>query len=198
MNQENKKIPTGLFFGSFNPVHTGHLIIADYFLQNTDLQQVWFVLSPQNPLKTDKDLLGERERLELLKTAISDNPAFYLCDIELGMERPSYTVKTLSELNKRFPEREFFLIIGSDNLEDLKRWKDYKKLLEETDIYVYKRSEKINSPYASHPNVKLFDSPLLNISSSMIRDVIAGGRKPRYLVPDGVLELIGEKGFYSK
>lgn len=198
MEQQSKKTRTGLLFGSFNPVHTGHLIIADHFLQNTDLDQIWFVLSPQNPLKSGKGMLEEGERLNMLKAAIEGNPGFHLCDIELGMERPSYTVTTMELLGKRHPEMEFTLIIGSDNLEELDRWKDYDKLLERHTIYVYKRSEKVSSPYSSRPNVFLFDSPLLNISSSMIRDLVARGKKPRYLVPTSVLEIIDGRGLYRK
>ncbi len=198
MEQQSKKTRTGLLFGSFNPVHTGHLIIADHFLQNTDLDQIWFVLSPQNPLKNEKEMLGEKERLDMLKVAIANNPGFDLCEIELGMDRPSYTVNTMELLCRKHTEMEFTLIIGSDNLEELDQWKDYEKLLKYYTIYVYKRSEKVRSPYSSRPNVFLFDSPLLNISSSMIRDLVARGKKPRYLVPANVLEIIDGRGLYRK
>lgn len=188
---------TGLLFGSFNPVHTGHLIIANYFVENTAVDDVWFVLSPQNPFKTEEKMLDDRARLSLLELATKDNPAFSVCDLELDMPKPSYTLHTLKALREKYPEREFILMIGSDNLEAFDKWKDYEKLLDLIKIYVYPRSAEVKSPFLSHPNVSLIRAPLLEISSSSIRQALRGGKNPRYLLPDSVLEHIREHGYFA-
>lgn len=195
MNQADKTI-TGLLFGSFNPVHTGHLIIAGYFVQHTDIESVWFVLSPQNPFKTNEKMLEGSKRLELLNAAIGDNPAFFSCDIELGMATPSYTVNTIRKLQENHPDRQFVLMIGSDNLEDFDQWKDHETILDLVKIYVYPRSAQCNSRFLSHRKVKMFRAPLLEISSTMIREILAQGREPRYLLPDAPLKIIRDKGYY--
>ena len=190
-------VKTGLFFGSFNPVHTGHLIIAQHFVEQTDMDQVWFVLSPQNPFKKDTELLDENGRRELLELAIQGNPAFALCDAELTMSRPSYTIRTVKYLMNNHPGRDFRLIIGSDNLEDFHQWKDYRELMDLVPIVVYPRPGVVDPPHLSHPRVTLIDAPLLQISSSSIRQQIASGRSPRYLLPDKVLNTISARAYYK-
>ncbi len=188
---------TGLLFGSFNPVHTGHLIIANHFVTQTDIEEVWFVLSPQNPLKTSSGLLPDEERLELLELAVEDNPDFHVSDIELQMPRPSYTVRTIELLLEKFPERQFVLLIGSDNLDVFDQWKDHERLPELLPIYVYPRSpDAASSAFLDHPRISLKEAPLLEISSSDIRQRIREGKTPRYLLPDKVLERIRERGSY--
>ncbi len=195
MNDHAQKT-IGLLFGSFNPVHTGHLIIANHFVQNTDIESVWFVLSPQNPFKTSKEMLAQEKRLELLELALADNEDFKACDIELKMGTPSYTIHTIKKLHATFPDRRFILIIGSDNLDDFDKWKDYEALLSLVSIYVYPRPGHSDSPFLSLPSVKLIDAPRIDISSTQIRETISAGHKPHYVLPDKVLERIYQKKYY--
>ncbi len=198
MNHPDQKV-TGLLFGSFNPVHTGHLIIANHFVQYTRIEEVWFVLSPQNPFKTDQRMLGEKQRLELLELAIEENPAFIACDIELKMKTPSYSIHTIKTLQQKHPGRQFVLLIGSDNLEAFDRWKDHEEILALVKVYVYPRSEQPASRILSHPNVSLVHAPLLEISSAKIREALTQGKCPRYLLPDKVLRRIeARKHFQSR
>ncbi|HSV87937.1 MAG TPA: nicotinate (nicotinamide) nucleotide adenylyltransferase [Bacteroidales bacterium] len=189
----SEKTRTGLLNGSFNPVHIGHLIIAHYLLLHSDLREIWFVISPHNPLKNLSELLPEETRLAMLKLAIDDQPGFFICERELKMERPSYTFKTLETLRIENPDRDFVLIIGSDNLEVFSQWKDYDKILTSTDIYVYPRKDRKGGYFTKHPRVRLFDAPLIEISSEYIRCEFSEGRKPRYMLPYKVFRLILEK-----
>ncbi len=193
---DQKRNKTGLLFGSFNPVHTGHLIIASHFVQHTDLDEIWFVLSPQNPFKTDKKMLEDNKRMELLRLAISDNPNFHICDVEFSMKKPSYTVHTLKKLQLQHPEREFVLLIGTDNLNEFDQWKNYQEILSMVMIYVYPRRDDASSHLVSHKAIKLVDAPLIEISSTQIREEFKLGRKPRYLVPDKVFKTITDKHYY--
>lgn len=193
-NQTQKTI--GLLFGSFNPVHTGHLVIADHFVQYTDIECIWFVLSPQNPFKTNEEMLDQDKRLELLELAIEGNEHFEACDIELKMGTPSYTILTIKKLQADFPGHRFILIIGSDNLDDFDKWKDYEELLSLVNIYVYPRPGHSGSRFLSHPAVKLVEAPRIDISSTQIRRAISEGKSPRYLLPDKVLQRIITKNYY--
>ncbi len=189
---------TGLFFGSFNPVHTGHLLIAKYFLQFTQLEKIWFIVSPQNPFKQNDELLDENLRLQMLQLAIEDESDFVASDIEFTLDRPSYTVSTLRYLRNHFPENQFTPIIGGDNLQSFHLWKDYKEILEHHDLYVYRRAGFHENPLlANHTKIKLFEVPLLNISSTYIRDMIQAGKSVQYLVPDAVKDFIAEHKLYS-
>jgi nicotinate-nucleotide adenylyltransferase len=191
------KCKTGLLFGSFNPVHIGHLIIAEHMLQHTDLTEIWFVLSPRNPLK-DNDALPASSRLELLQLAIAGHPGFSVCDIELSMPLPSYTIDTLEELSRRFDDKQFVLLVGSDNMEVFDQWKDYEKLMSRYDIYVYPRPGfALNAPF-SHPGVTLINAPVLEISSTHIRQCIEAGKSTRYLLPEEVWQRITQQGYYLR
>ena len=187
---------TGLLFGSFNPVHTGHLIIAQHFVQHTGIREVWFVLSPQNPFKTGEEMLSEEGRFKLLRKAVEDNPAFRACDTELSMEKPSYTIHTLNKLKTLHPERDFVLLIGSDNLDAFNQWKNYEEILSLLTIYVYPRSDNPASPFLDRPNVTLIEAPRLEISSTSIRQDLASAKDPRYLLPDKVLDCIRKNEYY--
>lgn len=188
----------GLFFGSFNPIHTGHLIIANYMADYTQLQEVWFVVSPQNPFKSEQSLLDETHRLNLLKLAIHGDERFKAIDIEFSLPRPSYTVHTLVHLAKQFPEHEFTLIIGGDNLQNFHKWLNYESILANHQVYVYARTGIVEKPLLSnHPNIKLFEVPLLNISSSYVRESIQAGKSIKYLVPESVRIAIEENKFYG-
>lgn len=186
----------GLFFGSFNPIHTGHLIVANVMATSTDLEQVWFVVSPHNPFKKAHNLLHEFDRLDLVEKAIADNARLKATDIEFSMPRPSYTIDTLARLSEKFPQHTFRLIIGEDNLEAFPNWKNHEQILEHYGLYVYRRPRAVESPLKQNPNVRLIDAPLLDISATYIRDCIRTRRSIRYMVPDDVAQLIERKKYY--
>lgn len=188
----------GLFFGSFNPIHTGHLLIANYFNQFAGLDKIWFVVSPQNPFKENDTLLDENIRLHLLELAINGDTRFGASNIEFNLARPSYTVKTLEYLRAQFPNDEFCPIIGGDNLQSFHRWKDYNDILEHHTVYVYRRAGFHENPIlANHPKIKIFEVPLLNISSTYIREMIQAGKSIKYLVPEPVEQYIKGHKLYS-
>jgi len=187
----------GLFFGSFNPIHVGHLIIADTMATATDLEQVWFVVSPQNPFKKNKSLLHEFDRLDMVERAIADNPRLRASDIEFSMPRPSYTIDTLTRLQEKYPQHQFKLIIGGDNLAQFAAWKNYEQILDYFGLYLYPRPDSVLGALATHPNVRLVSAPLLDISATFIRDCIRNERSIRYMVPDVVEEMIKRKKFYT-
>jgi len=189
---------TGLFFGSFNPVHIGHMIIADYMAEFTDLQQVWLVVSPHNPLKSKQSLAPDYDRLHLVQLAIGDHPKLRASDIEFHLPKPSYTVDTLAFLREKYPQREFALIMGGDNLLSLPKWKNYEVLLKNYPIYVYRRPNYDGGHLASHPNVRVFDAPLLDISASFVRECIKNGKSIRYLVPEPVFKYMENSHLYRK
>jgi nicotinate-nucleotide adenylyltransferase len=186
----------GLFFGSFNPIHIGHLIIAEVMAQNTDLHKVWLVVSPQNPLKPSKGLLHEFDRHDMVKAAIADNYKLEASDIEFHLSKPSYTIHTLTHLTEKHPDKEFKVIVGEDNLENFVRWKNYQQILEQYGLYVYPRPNVSASELKSHPNVKMIDAPLLDISATYIRRCIKNNKSIRYLVPEVVEQMIRSKNFY--
>jgi nicotinate-nucleotide adenylyltransferase len=184
----------GLFFGSFNPVHTGHLLIANYFIQFAGFDKVWFVVSPQNPFKIKDELLDEKLRLQLLQLAVDGDERFEISEVEFGLERPSYTVNTLHHLRSQYPDDVFCPIIGGDNLQSFHLWKDYREILEHHEVYVYRRVGFHENPIlANHPRIKIFEVPLLNISSTYIREMIQAGKSIKYLVPGKVEEYIKAK-----
>jgi len=187
----------GLYFGSFNPIHHGHLVIANYILQHAHLDQVWFVVSPQNPLKPSATLLNEYHRLHLVRLATEGETRLKASDIEFKLPKPSYTVDTLAYLQEKYPKEEFSIIMGSDSFQNLTKWKNYQWLLANYPIYVYRRPEHETLP--SYPNAKrveIVDAPLLPISSTEIRSKLKKGQSVRYLLPDSVLEEIEKSGYY--
>ena len=186
----------GLFFGSFNPVHIGHLIIANYMATQTDLDRVWLVVSPQNPLKPKKTLARDHDRLHLVRLGIGDNPLLEVSNVEFGLPKPSYTVDTLAYLREKYPEREFALIMGGDNLASLHQWKNYEVLLANYDIYVYNRPSADLGERATHPRVRIFEAPLLDISATYIRECLRNRKSVRYLVPDAVFEYLESSHLY--
>jgi nicotinate-nucleotide adenylyltransferase len=186
----------GLYFGSFNPVHIGHLIIANHLLNNTDLQKLWYIVSPQNPFKQSASLLNEYDRLHLLRTAVQDDNRIKVLDIEFNLPRPSYTSVTLAHLEEKFPGNEYAIVMGSDSFQNLHKWRNYETIVKNYTIYIYTRPgfEVSNSIEA---RIQVVDAPLLDISSTAIRSLIKEGKSIRYLVPDNVREEI-EKGSYYK
>jgi len=187
----------GLYFGSFNPVHTGHLIIANHVLNFTDLDEVWFVISPQNPFKKRKNLIDSYDRLALVQLAIGDNSRLKPCTIEFKMPVPSYTVDTLAYLKDNYSGYDFSLIMGSDNLVNFHKWKNYEVILKYHNIIVYMRPGYTEVPFLDHPAVKTLKAPLLEISSSFIRKLLKEGKSIQYLVPDKVYKEIIKSSLYK-
>jgi nicotinate-nucleotide adenylyltransferase len=188
----------GLFFGSFNPVHIGHLLIASFFTEFTDLEKVWFIISPQSPFKENHALVDEAKRLEMLRLAISGDDRFETSDVEFGLTRPSYTVNTLAHLRHAWPGHTFVPIIGGDNLQSFHQWKLYEEILAHHTIYVYRRVGFHENPLlANHSSIRMFDVPLLNISSTYVRELLLAGKSARYLVPEKVRQYISGHKLYS-
>ncbi len=186
----------GLYFGSFNPIHTGHLIIASYVANHTDLQQVWFVVSPQNPLKPSSVLLNEYHRLYLVQLAVEDDQRLRAIDVEFKLPRPSYTIDTLTYLQEKYPAHQFSLIMGSDSFQNLPRWKNFALLIKNYPFIIYRRPAfPVNDTLGA--KLVVLDAPLLEISATDIRDNIKEGRTIRYLVPDKVRDEIETNRYYK-
>ena len=185
----------GLYFGSFNPIHTGHLIVAQQLLSQAGLDKVWFVLSPQNPFKQNQHLLPEDQRLQLLQQAIENNDVFTVSDVEFHLPRPSYTIDTLNHLAELFPEHTFSIILGSDNLEQFTQWKEYETILKNYKVLVYTRGA-IDEKWEQYRNIILFDVPYIHISATYIRHLVKSGKSIRYLVPEAVEDEINK--LYSR
>jgi nicotinate-nucleotide adenylyltransferase len=188
---------TGLFFGSFNPIHIGHLILAEYFATQTELEEVWLVVTPQNPLKKKDSLLDQYLRLDLVNRAISDNARLRASDIEFQLPKPSYTIHTLIYLEEKYPDRSFSLIMGEDNLVSLPRWKNYEELMRRFEIWVYPRVGQTQTHLAGHPNIHLVQAPVIEISSTQIRENLHLGKSVRYLLPEQIHDYILRERFYS-
>lgn len=189
----------GLFFGSFNPIHTGHLIIANAILEMAGLDQVWFVVSPQNPFKKKSNLEHEFDRLDMVRAAIADNPSMQASDVEFHMPKPSYTADTLAYLVAKFPSYQFKLIVGEDNLAGFRKWKNADFILDNYQLLVYPRPnvKKVNSELISHPNIVFMEAPMVDISATFVRTLIKNRRSIKYLVPDSVKDLIVSRKLYQ-
>jgi nicotinate-nucleotide adenylyltransferase len=188
----------GLFFGSFNPIHIGHTALANYMAEFTDLDKVWFVVSPQNPLKEKGSLLSEVHRLALVDTAIEGYNKLQSSNIEFKLSKPSYTINTLVHLQEKYPKHQFVLILGSDNLQTFHKWKNYEQILAEYELYVYPRPRYDGGELANHPKVRVFNAPIIEISSSFIREAIKTKKDIRYFLLPSVFEYISEMNFYKK
>lgn len=187
---------TGLFFGSFNPIHVGHLILASYMVEYSDMDRVMFVVSPRSPFKEKSTLLNEYDRLALVRLAIEDDPRLEVTDIEFNLPKPSYTINTLTHLEEKYSKRTFSLIMGSDTVNSLYKWKNYEELIARHAIYVYPRPEYPVKPLDG-ADIKEMDAPLMRLSSSFIRESLKAGHSVRYMVPDTVLAEIDKSGFYQ-
>lgn len=187
---------TGLFFGSFNPIHTGHLIIANYMASFTQLDEVWLVVSPHNPLKEKKGLGNMYDRLEMARLATEKAEHLKVSNIEFGLPQPSYTIDTLTHLQEKYPERTFSLIMGADNLASFKKWKNYEVLLKNYQLYVYPRPGIDLAEWENHPSVILTDTPQMDISSTFIRKAIMEHKSIQFQVPDAVIAFIESKNMY--
>ncbi|MBW7848141.1 MAG: nicotinate-nucleotide adenylyltransferase [Bacteroidales bacterium] len=182
----------GLFFGSFNPVHHGHLMLANFMLEFVPFDEVWFVISPQNPLKDAGDLWPENLRLEWVKKAIGSFGRFKACNIEFELPRPSYTIETLRALKNRFPQHEFSVIMGADSLSNFHQWKEHEAILKNFSLVVYPRKGFSNSLLEAHPSVKRVDAPQIEISSTFIRQGLRKGKDLHFFLPDGLFQTIKE------
>ena len=187
----------GLFFGSFNPIHIGHLAIANYMLAFTEIRELWFVVSPHNPFKKQEGMLSENDRLHLVNLAIEGYPAYRSCDIEFGMPKPSYTIDTLVSITGMYPNLKFVLIMGSDNLEQFHKWKNSDAIIAGHHRYIYPRTATPPPVLENIPNATVVNAPLMDISSSFIRQAIANGKDVPFYMNDKVYRHVREMNFYK-
>ncbi len=189
---------TGLYFGSFNPIHIGHMAIANFIIEYTDLEQLWFVVSPQSPLKEKKSLLKDYHRLEMVHLAIEEDDRFRASDIEFRLPTPSYTIDTLAYLEEKNPDREFSLIMGADGLRTFHKWKHAELIIEKYHRLIYPRPGAELEAASHLPNATIVDAPLMEISSSFIRNAIRDGKDIRHLVPAKAYQYMREMHFYEE
>lgn len=193
-----KKI--GLFFGSFNPIHIGHLILANYILENSDMDELWFVVSPQNPFKEKKTLLKDHNRLDMVQLAVKNYPNMRASNVEFSLPQPSYTIDTLAYLHEKYPDYSFSLIMGEDNLAGLHKWKNSDLLIKNHHIIIYPRvfdGEKKDSGYLQHENISLIKAPVIELSATEIRNMIKGGKNVRPMLPPEVFDYLDGSNFYK-
>jgi len=189
----------GLYFGSYNPIHIGHLAIANYMVEFTDIDQLWFVVSPQNPFKKKENLLADYHRLELVNRAIDKDDRLRASNIEFNLPKPSYTIDTLTYLHERFPDYNFVILMGSDNLESFPKWKNFEMILENYGVIVYPRPGFDHLKVPNHKNIMVVDgAPLMEISSSFIRNAIKEGKNIRHFMPQKSWEYLDEMNFYRR
>lgn len=189
----------GLYFGSFNPIHIGHLVIANHFAEFSDLDQVWFVVTPHNPFKKKQSLLDNHQRLELVYRATKDYTKLEPCDIEFGLPQPSYTINTLVHLEEKYPQHEFALIMGQDNLKSFHKWKNYELILKNYHLYVYpRRQTKVpKTQFDDHEHIHLIHAPIMELSSTFIRKAIKDGKNVRPMLPEQAWIYLDEMNFYK-
>lgn len=189
----------GLFFGTFNPIHIGHLALANYIIENSDLNELWLVVTPHNPHKVKKTLLEDYQRLHMVHLATDDYVKIKASNIEFNLPQPNYTVNTLAHLSEKYPDKLFTLIMGEDNLKGFTKWKNHEVILEHHHIMVYPRiaAGKVDLTLINHPNISKIDAPIMEISSTMIRNGIAAGKDLRYFMHHKVQEYVEEMNFYK-
>lgn len=188
----------GIFSGSFNPIHIGHLILANYIVEFTEIDEIWFVVSPQNPLKKSQDLLEENVRFHMAQLALEGYPKMKASDFEFSLPRPSYTINTLDEFQKSYPQNHFYLIIGADNWEDFTKWKDHEKITDSFKIKIYPRSGyRLVIPSKLKYKVEALDSPIIDISSTFIREGLSESKSMKAFLPESVYEYIEKNNLYK-
>jgi len=190
----------GLFFGSYNPIHIGHLVIANHLVEYTDLDEIWLVVTPHNPFKKKATLLADHHRFALVQRAVEDYPKLQASDIEFKLPQPNYTINTLIHLSEKYPNIDFSLIMGEDNLNTFHKWKNHEAILEHYSIYVYPRLallEENVSILQNHPKITYTQAPVIEISSTMIRNAIAAGKNIQPLLPEKVWQYLDEMNFYK-
>jgi len=190
----------GLYFGTFNPIHVGHLIIANYMVEHSDLEEIWMVVTPHNPFKKKSSLLENHHRFELVYRATEHYPKIKTSDIEFKLPQPNYTVHTLAHISETYADKEFCLIMGEDNLKSFHKWKNYETILEHHHIYVYPRIAEgmVDHQFKNHPKIHKIDAPIVQISSTMIRNGIKEKKNIKPLLTQEVWEYIDEMNFYKK
>ena len=189
----------GLYFGSFNPIHIGHLIIANHLVEYSSLDQVWFVVTPHNPFKKKSSLLDDHHRYQMVDRAVESYSKLRACDIEFNLPQPNYTINTLVHLEERYPDHEFALIMGTDNLKSFHKWKNYEQILDSYSIYVYPRlnNDPVRSEFDQHTKINFIDAPIMEISSTFIRKAIKDQKIVRPMLPDAVWTYLDEMNFYK-
>lgn len=189
----------GLFFGSFNPIHIGHLVIANHLVEYSDLDEVWFVVTPHNPFKNKNTLLDNYQRLEMVYRATKDYTRLKPSDIEFNLPQPNYTINTLVHLQEKYTQHEFALIMGEDNLKSFHKWKNYELILENHHLYVYPRvsEQKVETPLDGHKKIHVINAPLMELSSTFIRKAIKEGKNVQPMLPQHVWEYLDEMNFYK-
>ena len=190
----------GLYFGTFNPIHVGHLIIANHIVENSDLDQLWMVVTPHNPLKKKSGLLADYHRLQMVHLATEEYDKIIPSDIEFKLPQPNYTVNTLAHLQEKFPKHEFSLIMGEDNLKSLKKWKNYEVILNDYQLYVYPRisTDEVPEEFENHPNIHKVNAPIIELSSTFIRNSIKEQKNVKPMLDAKVWEYINHNLFYKK
>ncbi|MGG8495367.1 nicotinate (nicotinamide) nucleotide adenylyltransferase [Tenacibaculum sp. TC6] len=194
----NKKI--GLYFGTFNPIHIGHLIIANHMVENSDLDEIWMVVTPHNPFKKKSSLLDNHHRLEMVYLATKEYDKIQPSDIEFKLPQPNYTINTLTHIAEKYPDNAFSIIMGEDNLKSFHKWKNYEAILDDYQVYVYPRISEgaIETEFDKHPKIHRVNAPIVEISSTMIRNAIKAGKGVRPLLSSNVWNYIDEMNFYKK
>jgi len=190
-----KKI--GIYSGSFNPIHHGHVMLANYLVEFSDLDELWFVVTPQNPLKKKEDLLDDDERLKMVQLALGDDPRFLVSDIEMHLPTPSYTINTLTALSEQYPDSEFVFICGMDSLQNFKNWREYQKILDNYELLVFPREGYDGGELINYPSVTVLKTPLIEISSTFIRQCVKEGRDVRHFMPEKAFEYMKEHRLYE-
>jgi len=194
----NLKLKVGLYFGSFNPIHIGHMAIANYMVEYTSIDQLWFIVSPHNPLKNKSNLLNDYQRLDLVNLAIEDDNRFRASNIEFNLPKPSYTIDTLTYLKEKFADYKFIILMGSDNLESFHKWKNFKTIVQNYGIIVYPRPGFEQAKVLKHDNITIAkEAPLMEVSSSFIRNAIHEGKDVRHFLPQNVWKYVDEMNFYK-
>lgn len=189
---------TGLFFGSFNPIHIGHLAIANYMVEFGGLDDIWLIVSPHNPLKKEESLLDETQRLKMVQMAVADNPKIKPSAVEFNLPKPSYTIDTLNYLSGKYPDKQFKIILGTDNFTSFHQWKNYREILAKYAMLIYPRAGYDIGKYKNYSNVSFIDAPLMEISSSFIRRSIQNGKNVQYFLPYGIYDYIKTNHLYKK
>ena len=189
-----KKI--GIYSGSFNPIHHGHVMLANYLVEFSDLDELWFVVTPQNPLKKKEDLLDDDERLKMVQLALGDDPRIHVSDIEMHLPTPSYTINTLTSLSEQNPDVEFVFICGMDSLQNMKNWREYQKILDNYELLVFPREGYDGGDLINYPSVTVLKTPILEISSTFIRQCVKEGRDVRHFMPEKAFAYMKQNQFY--
>ena len=187
----------GIYSGSFNPIHHGHVMLANYLVEFSDLDELWFVVTPQNPLKKKEDLLDDEERLKMVQLAFEGDERFVVSDIEMHLPRPSYTINTLTSLSEQHPECEFVFICGMDSLQNLKNWREYQKILDNYELLVFPREGYDGGDLINYPSVSVLKTPIIEVSSTFIRDCVKEGRDVRHFMPEKAFHYMREHHFYE-